>query len=501
MQESFYGSLERSRKKVIKSTLIELLSKLSQKEVKELGEYVSSSFFNKNQSVIKLYEYLRTQYPEFKSDKIGKKIVFQKLFPNIRYNDGFMRTLIFSLCTLAEDYLSYIRYKSQYFKDKTYLLYELNDRHINHLLERNLHSVSKRLDKEVIHDFEYFEDRYNVENEKYVYYYRTRPDAYEKTFKAVKLAEMMKYLTASYLISAMSDYVRLLNFKNMYNIEFDLEQVEKFLKVIEPSQFSGVPGVMISYYSMMLLLKEDDVSNFYTLKSLIIKHEKELDRGHVYNIMQNLLNYCNRNMDKGHPEFLRERFEIYKLGIERKILPAHDRSNFRFFTNCLETALRLKEFDWAKNFIKEHKALLPDEIRDNTINYSNALYNSAIGNHEIALEQLSKVKYNDVYHKLKCRALLTMLYYELDYSELLLSHADSFNHFVVNDRLLNKTRKKYYSNFVKYVMRFDKMRSAGRVDEAQNLKMKIRNDQTVYYKDWLLEKLDELIKNRVVSAV
>ena len=477
-----------------KSILIDLLSKLSQKEIKEFGEYVSSPYFNKNQSIIKLYDYLKTQYPEFEKNKVEKKFVYSKLFPKIKYNDGFMRTLIFSLCSLAEDYLSYIRYKSSYYKDKINLLFELNDRHIDSLFERNVHAISKKLDQEVIRDIDYYDYKYNIENEKYLYYYRTKPDAYEKTFKVVNMTAMMNYQTISYLTSAINDYTRLLNFKNMYNVDFELGQIEKFFDAIDPKHFYNIPCVIISYYGMMLFLKENDISVFYKLKDLLEKYENSLDRNHVYNICQNLINYCNRNMIKGHPELLRERFEIYKLGIDKKIFPIQDKTNFRFFTNVVETALRLKEFEWAKEFMKDHKSFLPPEIRDNTYNYSLAMYEFTAGNYENALKLLSKIRYNDVYHKLKCKSLITMLYYELDYPDLLLSHIDTFNHFIINDHLLNNERKKYYSSFIKYVKRIDKIRSGNNLSDAEDQKKKINEDKAVYYKDWLLEKLDELVK-------
>ena len=98
---------------MIKSNLVELLRSFSLHEIKEFGEYVHSPFFNKNQSVMKLYDYIRKQYPEFRSEKLKKEFVFNALFPRAEYNDGFMRTLIFLLTQNAEQYLSHINYKNQ----------------------------------------------------------------------------------------------------------------------------------------------------------------------------------------------------------------------------------------------------------------------------------------------------------------------------------------------------------------------------------------------------
>jgi hypothetical protein len=184
-------------------------------------------------------------------------------------------------------------------------------------------------------------------------------------------------------------------------------------------------------------------------------------------------------------------FEIYKQGLDSKILPYHSTVHFRFYTTVTETALELSEFEWTQNFINSYKDLLPEDIRENTFNYANAMYEFAAGNFSISLEILSKISYNDVYHKIKCKCLLAMLYYELGYNDQLLSHIDSFNHFIINDRFLNKERKKYYSNFIRYIKKIERIRQYSLYDNTEAQKKKITADNTLYYKDWLLKKLDE----------
>ena len=97
---------------MIKSNLIDLLRKLSTEELKEFGEYVRSPFFNKNQSTIKLLDYIRKYAPDFNDKKLGKELVYQKLFPGMKYNDGFTRTIMFNLAKLTEDYLTYTRIRN-----------------------------------------------------------------------------------------------------------------------------------------------------------------------------------------------------------------------------------------------------------------------------------------------------------------------------------------------------------------------------------------------------
>ncbi|MBE2219653.1 MAG: hypothetical protein IAE90_15685, partial [Ignavibacteria bacterium] len=77
---------------MLKSNLLEILAALNLKEFKDFGEYVNSPFFNKNEAVIKLYEYIRRYFPALEGLNFGKENVFSEIFPNAEYNDGFMRT-------------------------------------------------------------------------------------------------------------------------------------------------------------------------------------------------------------------------------------------------------------------------------------------------------------------------------------------------------------------------------------------------------------------------
>ena len=96
---------------MLKSNLLEILRNFSNTELKDFGEYVRSPFFNKNVSTIKLYDYLRKFSPDFDDKKLEKEYTYNKIFAGAHYNDGFMRTIMFNLSKLAEDYLAYSKFK------------------------------------------------------------------------------------------------------------------------------------------------------------------------------------------------------------------------------------------------------------------------------------------------------------------------------------------------------------------------------------------------------
>ena len=169
--------------------------------------------------------------------------------------------------------------------------------------------------------------------------------------------------------------------------------------------------------------------------------------------------------------------------------------SFRYYTDVIETALKLDENRWAKEFIEKYKSVLIPEERENTYMYSLALYEFAEKNFEKSLELLSRVKYNDVYHKLKYRSLLLMLYYELDYDDLLLSHLDSFNHFLSNDTLISDDRKIYYSNFIRYIRNLSGLSDKKKKNELLCLRQKASDDLKLFNKEWVAEKIDGLLNS------
>ena len=109
---------------MIKSSLLEILRTFSLKEYREFGEYVISPYFNKNEAVIKLYDYIRLHFNDIGSDKFEKEKVFSEIFPNVEYNDGFMRTIMFNLTQLAEDFLAYNNYKTNGINEELHLIKE-----------------------------------------------------------------------------------------------------------------------------------------------------------------------------------------------------------------------------------------------------------------------------------------------------------------------------------------------------------------------------------------
>ncbi len=480
-----------------KSILIELLRKFTPKEIREFGEYVHSPFFNKNESVIKLFEHIRKHYPDFDNVKLKKESVFEKIFPNIAYNDGFMRTIIFNLTELAETYLAFIRYKECHFNERKYLLHELNEKELDRQIERITKKTLKEFESIKVRDADYYSDRFMIEYEYFYYLNRANLDKIEKFINNSHVEDMFNHLTYFYLFYAIKHYVYFLNTQSMYSINFKTGLIEDIFRNLEPGYFQDIPTLSLYYDILMLFLKEDDTSYFYKVKNKVNGYEKRLNRYEITGTYVNLENYCKRMIRKGNDGFLKELLEIYKIKIDKKLYALQKEMSGKFYRGVVDTALKLEEFSWAKEFIEKYKNELPPDSREDTYYYCLSLYEFAVKNFDKSLELLSKVKYNEVYQKTELRCLVAELYYELEMDDMLLSQIDSFRHFLANDKLIPAERKEYYSNFIKFIKNLNKLKGNENDAELHCLSQKISENSAVYNKDWLLEKSEKLQKNKL----
>ncbi len=90
------------------SSLVEIIKSFSSSDIKRFDEFLNSPFFNKKPTVIKLWDDLKSFYPEFNSKEISKKNTYERIVPGKKYNYGTMKNMIFDLTKLAEIFLSKI---------------------------------------------------------------------------------------------------------------------------------------------------------------------------------------------------------------------------------------------------------------------------------------------------------------------------------------------------------------------------------------------------------
>jgi hypothetical protein len=473
-----------------KSNLIKILRSFSPKEFKEFGEYVYSPFFNKNESIRNLYDYLKKYFPEFESEKVEKERIHKKIFPGAEYNDDFMRMLIFNMTKLAEDYLAYVRMVTSKWEMNRMLAYELNERGLNKPLEKIIKKSLAELDKTKQKNSAWHFHKFNIQYENVDFLRRKYLSKFEKFLKEAPLGNMHEEFTAYYLITVLKMHIFLLNTRIIYNIEKDVASFETVIDTLDKKYLESTPLIKI-YYNLTMLLHTDEPEYFFKTKKDILDYEAQINDEDMLEILINLQNFCSRRIRKGEIEFTREVFDLYKLEIEKNLYDHYGYLHDILFKNVIEIGMQIDENVWVKKFIEKHKKFLQPDIKEDAYLYGKAFIEFSEGNFDKALENLSMIKLYDVHSKIEVKELLAKIYFEMKLEDMLFSLTDTFRHLLTNTRVLTDSRKSAYANFIKYIKRLYKINLHPTAGDIAEVKQMIKHEEHLENRLWLNKKVIE----------
>ena len=481
---------------MFKSNLIELMRKLDPKEFRELGEYVRSPFFNKNEGVIKLYDYISKQYPELEEKVLKKEDVFGKLFPGTAYNEGFMKTIMFNLTRLTEDYFGYLNYrnKTDTLSQEYSIIDELFNRGLDKVFLKKLKQAEDKLDKAKNKDPFYFSDKYRLQFLKEQYLnihqrflnYKDVPD--EDTYKSIE------YLLEYFFLKILGHHRFMYNMNKLVKFNFRNRFLDEVVEYLQRNENQFSPQVLLHLYEL-LLLKENDEKYYYKTKELLRKEINNIRKGIKYSTISILFNYASEQYYEGKQKFLSEMFELNKIITEYELYTPLEDGFFNEvkFKNAVEVGIQMKEYNWTETFIKDYKDLLHPDEKNIAANYAYSQLNFAREKYEKALGLINAGNISNVKYKVSIKNLTLKLYYELGWLTEAFDLVDSNRHFLSHDKVLPEHSKKMSINFLKFYNKLLKLKSNGKPLGIRNLKAELMRANNLYERDWLQEKLNELI--------
>jgi cytochrome c-type biogenesis protein CcmE len=475
------------------SNLLEIFKSFSQKEMKEFEEFVSSPYYNKNKNVIQLFNILKVEYPKFDKNSLHKEELYKKIYKGSKYNDATMRTLMFYLQEVAEKFLAVKNFENNHFASRSHLLLELNERDLDKLFAKDYKLISKEFDKIKKRgvDFYYYKfvvDFENAYNQNKIHY-----DRDEKYLNKFNLNEIFGNLTAFYILRIYRHYLYSLNMSMKFNTKHPVKLFDELVSSHNPNDYADAPLINMYYYCVLMVLRPEEEENYFNAKKILSEHEQDFDEVDVNEFYINLENYCKRKNRAGKREFLHELYEILKAELVNKAYMFRGLMPDLFYKGMFDTAMRLKEYEFAKKFIIDYKNELPEQFRENTFLQCMAIYEFVTNNFEKALELISKVKFDEIYQKMDVKCLINAIYYELDFTPSLEASIDTFRHFIKNDKLAAPFRKESYANFNKNLLKLHKLRKKPNLQKLEELYDETEQNIT-YNKEWLLEKIKKLIE-------
>jgi len=482
---------------MLKSSLIQSLSKLSKKEVERFLLFVQSPYYNSSKQVKILTEYLLIHFCNFNNKNCNKESIFQHIYPNSKFNYVQLRRLFSTTLSLLEEML----------------INEYRNRNemSSHLDLLNV-LIAKKMDKRIekarrkIEDILALPDNFKHADEYYLKYkmINTLDEWYLSNLdfsKSFYMQQKVDALDTHYIIE------KLYQSSGMMNRERELKGRNKSIAYKYPlidsinhhinncNKYTNEIVLNVYYKIYKSLVDANDEENYFELCALVEKHIDLFDRSDGADIYVNLMNFAARKINEGKAQFFSHIFEIQKNMLEKGFLIDNGVMTHLSYQNLITTALGLKEYKWARNFIEKYQLYLPQNIKNNAYNYNLAVYYCETNNYKKAHDLLVNIEYNNLIYKLNARAMLLRVYFETDAVRAFEAHTTAFKVYLMRNKMINKDRYRRYYNLFRFTENLFKIKENIPYEKKQVLKVKfeklfkkIEASGRLPFKRWLYKK-------------
>jgi hypothetical protein len=488
--------------------LFEVIRTLTLEEIKLFKVFLKSPYFNTSNRIILLFDEITKYYPHYDHHILTKQKLHYS-YSDKPFNESTLRNLTWKLSNLLDEFLLQVRIKNEKLDSLNYLLKEYNSRYIKDSFEFVTKKIEKGTFGESLFDNDDFYGKYMYSLNRTNFHIM-----HDKVFmKKNVVDEQIKSLSDTgllmfyaFITELIKEYVNIMSSYFNYDIDYKSNYIFEILREMKIKNIlECVKGKTKYDYVLELYIKLFDTYNnienekyYYEYKNSFLKYIDLLNgeaRSFHFSV---LLDLCVRivNLNKSRTKFIEEEFKIYEIMLKNEYYKEDGKINYLstiYFRNILFAAVKLKKFDWLQNFIEKYSQKVPADDRQNMLNYGFAYLYFEKREYNLSAKYLLKISIDTFEYKYDIRNLTLKIYYELEDYEGAFDTIDSYKHFLNKSKLLSKNHKEIFFNFLNYTEKLLNYKLKNKHIEINRVKNSLIKDEKVVYKNWLTEKVNELL--------
>ncbi|MEM8585921.1 MAG: hypothetical protein AAGF87_16710 [Bacteroidota bacterium] len=468
--------------------LIALLVTLSKAQIKSCQKFLASPYFNPSADLLKLFKELSKRIDNGKS--LEKEVVWKTLFKGKAYSDVRFRKFTSDLYRLLQSYL--VQEELQRRPDQQKLLYlQAIDRQYPRKI---VDGITRNWEKEIGDPLAFLGES----SDRYHYQYIAEGLLYKlarydiKTHERSNFDQIVENLDVFYLAEKLRTYYSSRSTDHARQYEYRTTLIPEIIAYLRRNPYyRNYLPVAIYFYTYLMDTEPEKEEHFKSYVKLLLEHSKEFTIEEATELYTNALNYCSTKVRQGKRFYEREYLTIYQHSLNNGIEGQDQFIDPARFKNAIQIALRLKEYDWVRQYIQDFKQLLPEKQRNTAVNYNMAAYHFYQKNYRESIGYLSQVDYDDPNYTLNSRTMLLAAYYELDEYEALDSTFDAFSAYLNRHKELPIGTRRAYQNLISLTRKLSRA-IPGDTSAIEKLRKELKDKGTVASLGWISEKLDEL---------
>ncbi|MEM9821948.1 MAG: hypothetical protein AAF985_12785, partial [Bacteroidota bacterium] len=422
-----------------------------------------------------------------KDEFLDKKQVFRWIHPTDQsFDDAKMRQTIYFFMKSLEEFLIFQELHQDELQAKIALARVFRKRKLDKSFQKNLRIAQQLQIKQDHRNGQFLQSNYLLEQEIYTYLSTIKR-------KDLNIQQVSDALDVTFIADKLRQSCLMLAYQTVYKTEYQLGLQNEVLNFVEGNKtLLDNSAIAIYYYGYKTITDKTNESHFRHLKKEMMANSLLFPQAELRDIYLMAINYCIGRMNAGMDYFIREAFELYREGFEKKIFLDNNTVSRWTFQNTVVNALKLKEFTWAQNFIVQYQGYLENKYRESFVNYTLALVFYEQKNFNAAMVHLLQSEHNDIIINLRAKNMLLKIYFQQGEHNALESLLESMRNYLVRKKVMGYHK----SNFKNIIRLTKKLIKTNPYSSSQKAKLKqeieLANPLTGDERTWFLKQLEVL---------
>jgi len=467
---------------MIETRLFQVLASLTENRIQRI-DFVLRAQEQSESLHFKLWEHIKDILLNNKKART-KEQSFQVIYGNVPFNDQKLRLLTSQLFKKIENIIASQEIERSSYDKNRALLKFYHDQGLQKqyaTLERKTElffkSDSKKDNSQLAAQMDFESIKFDQLLE-------------QKRNQDLNLQKILDLTDTAYFAKKLKYICSALAHQSVYDIKYDLgffHSVESYLKDTTKEKH---PAVAL-YYSCYKMLKDpDNKRNFEQYTQGLKQYQDYFSNEEIRNIYLLGINICIKHLNKGNKDYGRIGLNMYEEGLTKKYLLVNNKITRYTYRNIAMMAIRVGDFVWAEKFTEEHKQFLRAADKKNAYHFNKALIDYNLNKLDSALDNILEVDFNDHLFNLAVKTLQGKIYYELGKVDLLDSHLDSMEMYIIRKKVQGYYKENYRNiiSFIRKMMRLNPFEKVKRLALIE----KIKKEKVLTERPWFLEQLNLL---------
>ncbi len=455
--------------------LYALYHSLNDKEVKLIQKALESPLHNQEAATKRLFEWLGNP-----TNSLTKENAYAYAYADRPFDNGSFYALSSRLVHIIEKVLL--------LKDESRIGSELElmklyrRRKLSKHFKQSRNKTEKLLSQSPLENNQYHFQKYQLATEQFEMFER------ETRSQQTNLQKITNHLNTFLISEKLRWAVTMQSHSTVYKSEYVQVLLPHILSVVEQGDWLDIPSIAVYYYCYKAMTEKDNDAYFKKLKAIIHKSGSLFPPKELKEIYTIAINFGVKKINSGHPDYLKEIFELYQKGLEDSIFFDEGTLSRWSYSNIMSAALKLGEFSWAEQFISEYKGRLKQKYRGNIYNYNLARLHYHNKEYKQAMQLLNAVELRDILLNLSAKVLLLKMYVELNENKALESLLFSLKIYLMRNKVIGY-HKKNYNNIIRFTKRLSDLNPYNRAAKEKLIE-DIKETDILTEREWLLGRLD-----------